>query len=165
MARILAMHYMLCIMFLCTLCIPIPIGANKTLEFWVLEIPTGSNATLMSVEGTGGMGTIVVFDNMVYEDANPNSKYLGQATGSSITTTNNSMDGGLQIQSQITFGNNSSYNGSSILFMGTVFTPMVPWEVIVVGGTRYFRGINGYAHVEPGPIFPPIVTFKWIVYI
>ncbi|KAG0577744.1 hypothetical protein KC19_5G177900 [Ceratodon purpureus] len=157
------------VMFFLMLFVPTSIAATQAkreqiaLDFTVHEIQSGPNATLLMASGTGGMGTVTVFDNTVHEGENPDTKLLGRATGSGMVTTLDGMNGGLQIQSQISFGEGSMYNGSSILFTGTVFTPMVPWEVVVVGGTGYFRGIRGYAYVEPGTSSPPVDTFKWSV--
>lgn len=96
MAHNQAMHYM-CIVLLCTLYIPSPAIAIYTLDFWIHEIPKEFNAIILYIEGTRGIETMVVFNNMVHARKIPNTKHLGQATGFSIAPTTSGIDGSLQI--------------------------------------------------------------------
>ena len=140
------------------------------------EIRAGANATLLLAAGTGqgnfselGWGSILTLDNYVKEGPAFTSKTLGRFSGFAVLTTTGGIgDGGKLGVDEFRFGSGSKYNGSSLTVVGTFLEPADgPWEVIIVGGTGYFRGWSGYAISAlylPTTVAPDY-AFKWHIYI
>ena len=136
---------------------------------------TGPNSTTLTAAGTDqgkdsvGWGSFLVYENPLTEGPATDSKLLGISTGSAAVTTKGGVaSGGLQISAQHIFNEASGYNGSSITVTGTTESPLgPPWEVIVPGGTGYFRGYQGYGFLEPVAAYtkPPIFVQKWNLYL
>ncbi|XP_024397216.1 pterocarpan synthase 1 isoform X1 [Physcomitrium patens] len=142
------------------------------------EIQDGLNASPKLNAGTGqggdltaaGWGSFVVFDNIVKEGLNEDSKTLGKFSGWGVVTSIGGIPaGGAQMSGQFDFGEGSEYNGSSIAVTGTVSVPGVgpppPWERIIVGGTGKFRGCKGYAIAQPAAQARPLYVFRWDIHL
>ncbi|KAG0625278.1 hypothetical protein M758_2G042100 [Ceratodon purpureus] len=171
-----SLAYTLCIV-LCICSLQTAVSAKKLeISFYTHEIRGGPNGTLLAAAGTGagnfsalGWGSFLTIDNIITEGPNFTTTVLGKFTGFAVMTTKGGLlDGGILVLDQFRFGPASKYNGSSISVTGNLANPPPgPWEVIVLGGTGYFRGYTGYAFSEPylPTTLAPRFVYKWTFYL
>lgn len=161
---------LLCICSLQTLAM----ARKEKLQFtyYGFETRAGPNVSLLAAAGTGqgnltaaGWGSFLVFDNTLQEGPAQDSKLVGKHTGTAVATSIEPIftTGGVYMVAQFIFGQGSKYNGSTITVIGTVANALFPWELIVPGGTGYFRGCKGYSISSPvdATTVPPVYVFKW----
>ncbi|XP_024375472.1 dirigent protein 11 [Physcomitrium patens] len=173
MAISAAAYTLTVVLCICSLQLLVAGAGPETLKltFYAHETRGGPNATLLPAAGTGqgnfsalGWGSFMVFDNRLKEGAAADSKLLGRITGSgALTTIGGLPTGGVQVTSKFWFGEGSKYPGSSFTLVGTLSYGPAPWELIVIGGTGYFRGFSGYGLSAPenSTTVPPLFVYKW----
>lgn len=146
---------------------------SLNLTFYSHEIRSPPNATVLSAVGTGagnlsaaGWGTFIMADNPERVSEVPSSKQIGRSTSLGALTSSQGSGGGIFSISKITFNEAwAKYNKSTITFTGTFALPNRPYEIIVLGGTGYFRDARGFALAPPGLNTLPVYTTKWEVFL
>jgi hypothetical protein len=160
---------------LCICSVQTLVSAQKmALDFYIHEIRAGPNVTLLPAAGTGqgnfsalGWGSILTIDNIITKGPEIESTWLGKFTGFAVMTTKGGLlDGGILVLDQFRFGPASEYNGSSLTITGNLAqagSPNGPWEVLVLGGSGYFKGYKGYATSTPyaATTVSPRFVYKW----
>ncbi|KAK9924556.1 hypothetical protein M0R45_032920 [Rubus argutus] len=131
------------------------VGSKKIIQlnYYLIEITSGPNATLVSVAGIAGklwapntFGTIFVGDNLLTEGPSTSSPKVGQVRGLVVVS---SKDGSANyISSSITF-TNREYNGSTLQVQGTFNrNSRQPSLLSIIGGTGKFEGAKGSAFLQ-----------------
>lgn len=142
------------------------------MEFYVHELrsadPTDTTATLKVANlppNTKPLqwGSSFVFDNEVREGSGADSKLLGRERGWGVVSDQKSEEA-LQLLSKITF-TDGDYTGSTLTFSGNVGGKVMPYELIILGGTGHFRGAHGYALADKVPNEGGRFKFHWNVFI
>ncbi|CAK9230118.1 unnamed protein product [Sphagnum troendelagicum] len=141
------------------------------MEFFVHEIRSGGEATLMLAAGTGkgdhrnlAFGSLLVFDNEVREGGSRDSKLVGRERGFGPVSDLQGKEG-VELLSKIAFNADSAHGVGTLTFSGNFGGVQSPSELIILGGTGRFRGARGYALVENCPAQPPHFIFHWNVYL
>ncbi len=144
---------------------------ETVLDFYVHEIRSGAEATLILAAGTGngdvqnmGFGSVLVFDNEVREGGSRDSKLVGRERGYGPVSDLQGKEG-VQLLSKITFNSDSEHSSATLTFCGNLGGVESPYELIVLGGTGHFRGARGYALVQNCPPRPPHFIFHWSVHL
>ncbi|GLJ32177.1 hypothetical protein SUGI_0647790 [Cryptomeria japonica] len=133
---------------------------EKNMVFYVQEIVSGANATVLSAGGVNGsssnveaFGTVFVIDNAITQGSHPNSKLLGRLQGVEANTDLSGKN--YHMVSSLIFE-----NGSSLEIQGTIRTQAAKRELSVVGGTGQFRFAHGFVIVEVVAFDGVNLTFK-----
>ncbi|GLJ32175.1 hypothetical protein SUGI_0647750 [Cryptomeria japonica] len=121
---------------------------EKNMVFYVQEIVSGPNATILSSAGVNGsssnprsFGTVFVIDDVITQGPHPNSKFLGRFQG---LEANSDLSGkNFLLAVSLIFE-----NGSILEIQGTIRTQVAKRELSVVGGTGQFRYARGFVIVE-----------------
>ena len=133
---------------------------SSTLVFYLQEVASGPNATVVQVTGlrgrfrsSGTFGTISVVDDPVTLSPNRNSAQVGRIQGLLVVS---ALDGSnVLVQASIVF-TNSQYNGSTLEIQGINRQHGDNRALSVVSGTGKFRFARGFAALET--IYFDVVT-------
>lgn len=123
------------------------VAKTSHLHFYFHDIVSGENKTVVKIAGpantTGyGFGSTMMMDDILTEEAEPNSKIVGRAQG--IYGMASKSDLSLLMVLTFVFME-GDYNGSSISVLGRNPVFQEVREMPVVGGSGVFRSANGYA--------------------
>jgi len=145
---------------------------NETMEFYIHEIrsadPSDKTATLKVANlpvNTKPLewGSSFVFDNEVREGSGADSTLLGRERGWGVVSDRESKEA-LQLFSKISF-TDGKFKDSTITFSGNVGGAVMPYELIILGGTGHFRGAHGYVLAEKFPNEGARFKFHWKVFV
>ncbi|KAJ3676148.1 hypothetical protein LUZ60_003560 [Juncus effusus] len=132
--------------FLLLLSVSISNGKKMThMHFYLHEVYSGSNETAVSVvspqKNNSSFGMVGVIDDMLRDEADPNSKLIGRAQGL-FAGASMEQDNGLFTSLNFIF-TDGPYNGSTLAIFGRLVSGTVI-ERPIIGGTGLFRMARGY---------------------
>lgn len=116
------------------------------LHFYFHETDSGPNATLVTAveppkNSTTSFGSIVVYDNVLREGADPASALIGRAQGIGAIA---ALDGGSGLAAMNLVFTSGEYNGSTLALLGRFVAGAVS-ERGIVGGSGRFRLARGFS--------------------